>query len=482
MSGASSELSPQDYLQERCPRFWRWEEDAIVWNSGSTLTFHEELLSILHRLQPLGFPPFPALLAFISLTRCDDSAALRTLSSLERLSESTPEGSTSPFPAPGRSQRAQFRAVSERLQLLAQEPGFNAPLRAVLAEMVFEDAPGRLSPAASQQVLDLLRRGYRPPPRRSNAANTTFPGNRGTNPLDAFLWVDPATLTGDRLRLRASTGVDGLVSAPVEGEDPVSLRRLLDGLEEDSALGGLAKLACEFAAALCLPRKLEDSAHSPCGGFSDLATHGEPHRLLPTELAFDDLVLAARIAQGEALYLRRERPPAAPDFGRWILLDNGLRLWGVPRLRALAVALAVIAAAPPHTPCRIYAPLQEEIKPLTLSRRTGLIHALSLLNPHLSPEPYLEQVVALTGGRAGDAVLITHRATAPQSLRSLPLLARSPLNGFVITVDRSPLMESFRLGPHGRVLLQRVERALDLVYEAELSHPLLAGDSSTGAS
>ncbi len=479
MSAAPSELSPQGYLQERSPRFWRWENDAIVWSSGTTLTFHEELLSILHRLQPIGLPPFPAVLAFIALTRCGTSAPRNQSSDLVDFCEQAAAGSPPPLLEPGPTQYSPFRAVSERLLWLAKEPGFNPSLRALLAEMVFEDAPGRLSPAGSKQVLDLLRRGYRPPPLPPGFTISPFPGERTTNPLDALLYVDPTTLTADRLRLRATTGIDGLVRTPEEGEDPASLRQLLEGLEGDSALNSLAKLAREFAAGLHLPRKLEDSGHCPSGGFSDVATHGEPHRLLLTELTFDDLVLAARIAQGEALYLRRERPPEASGSGRWILLDNGLRLWGIPRLRAMAAALAVVAATPPATPCRIYAPSQESIEPLTLSYRTGLIHALSLLNPHHTPEPYLEQLAQRTTGRTGDAVLITHRATAPRSLRSLPVLARSSLRCYVLTVDRSPLLESFLLGAHGRVLLQRVERSLELVYEAALAHPVLAGDPST---
>ena len=68
-------------------------------------------------------------------------------------------------------------------------------------------------------------------------------------------------------------------------------------------------------------------------------------RLLLSELAHDDLTLAVRIAMNEALYLRRETPPSNPPKHRAVLLDSGIRLWGVPRVFATAVGMALAAAA-----------------------------------------------------------------------------------------------------------------------------------------
>ena len=45
----------------------------------------------------------------------------------------------------------------------------------------------------------------------------------------------------------------------------------------------------------------------------------------------------------EALYLRRESPPHTPPRRRRLLLDAGLRTWGVPRVFVAAVGLAVAA-------------------------------------------------------------------------------------------------------------------------------------------
>ena len=79
------------------------------------------------------------------------------------------------------------------------------------------------------------------------------------------------------------------------------------------------------------------------GGVADITNRGPLDRLLLSELAHDDLTLAARVALNEALYLRREPPMREPPGALGLLLDSGVRLWGIPRVLATAVALALIA-------------------------------------------------------------------------------------------------------------------------------------------
>ena len=57
----------------------------------------------------------------------------------------------------------------------------------------------------------------------------------------------------------------------------------------------------------------------------------------------DNLTLAVRIALNEALYLRREAPPRSPPKHRAVLIDAGIRLWGIPRIFATAVVLSLVA-------------------------------------------------------------------------------------------------------------------------------------------
>ena len=102
------------------------------------------------------------------------------------------------------------------------------------------------------------------------------------------------------------------------------------------------------------PASLPDPEELPMGGFSDIENRGSLDRLLMSELAYDDLTLAVRIALNEALYLRRETPPTTPSLARSILIDVGIRMWGIPRVFATSVALALLATTDRHAVATAY--------------------------------------------------------------------------------------------------------------------------------
>ena len=137
------------------------------------------------------------------------------------------------------------------------------------------------------------------------------------------------------------TGLDQLLKA-AKLELPVvdRARSLLAELDKDPEWRGLARLTRNLMAAVSLPQPVSDHDDLPLGGVSDITNRGQLDRLLLSELAQDDLMFTARMAVNELLYLRRETPPRPHAETRWLLLDSGLRLWGVPRIFATAVALA----------------------------------------------------------------------------------------------------------------------------------------------
>jgi hypothetical protein len=115
----------------------------------------------------------------------------------------------------------------------------------------------------------------------------------------------------------------------------------------DEEFRAVAALAQHLLAVIQIPRPLHQNEDQPVGGVSDISNRGNPSRLLLSELANDDETLAIRLAYDEALYLRRESPPAMPLPERHILLDNGILLWGQARIYATSVALALLK---PRTP------------------------------------------------------------------------------------------------------------------------------------
>jgi hypothetical protein len=99
-------------------------------------------------------------------------------------------------------------------------------------------------------------------------------------------------------------------------------------------------MAQQMVALMKLPRQLNKFGDQALGGISDISNRGSLDRLLVSELAQDDLVLTARLANQEALYLRKEAPPEEDKRSKNILLDTTIRVWGTPRALGLAACLA----------------------------------------------------------------------------------------------------------------------------------------------
>ena len=179
-------------------------------------------------------------------------------------------------------------------------------------------------------------------------------------------------------------------------------------------MGGLARLAQHLMAAVHVPRALHAADELPMGGVSDLTNRGDFDRLLISELAHDDLTLAVRVALNEALYLRRESPPRRPPPRRAVLVDCGIRLWGVGRVFAAAVAMALAAGADPRGELAVYRAAGDGVVPVDLASRRGVVALLEALEPHPHPGAALPAFLAAAGGNARNGgaevewLLVTH--------------------------------------------------------------------------
>ena len=140
-----------------------------------------------------------------------------------------------------------------------------------------------------------------------------------------------------------------------------------------------------------------------------IINRGELDRLLVSELAHDDLTLATRIALKEALYLRREAPVTTPPRGRIILIDTGIRLWGVPRVFATSVGLALAASSEAER-ISCFRPQDKAAQPVDLTTREGLLAQLEALDPCPNPgEAVREMIRSLEDDdKDADVMIVTH--------------------------------------------------------------------------
>lgn len=141
-------------------------------------------------------------------------------------------------------------------------------------------------------------------------------------------------------------------SAPVDqtGEELAQIVELprLAGLTE--AIEQIARherlreswfLARSIEAAVSLPPRKSEAAVLPVGGHADVANRGGFDRLLLSQLVLDDDELIRRLAENELLFHKREEPVRPRVQKLIVFLDQGMRVWGHPRLVLTAAAFAL---------------------------------------------------------------------------------------------------------------------------------------------
>ncbi|MGC3961066.1 MAG: hypothetical protein QM813_24990 [Verrucomicrobiota bacterium] len=427
------------YLRAPAHGLWRWAEDGkvLTWNDGSTIAFREEIVQILEWLAPHGLPPFGAV-AFL-LAACRGKVA--------KVDEVVAESNT-PLPtkmgddaavllSARRQLRMQLEAALVQLAKVSQLPSeLNTGLKArcILAEAVFEPAK-----AERHVETETVLRGMREPAGDADLVNDSSPNAAGSYIRQIHIVAEGLKLhTAESLALRLRTGLDALPKeVDVELPSAERARRLIQELSKDRDCGAVARAARELLAAVRLPRRLGEHEQLSLGGVADITNRGPLDRLLLSELAHDDLTLATRVALNEALYLRREPPMREPPGTLALLLDSGVRLWGIPRVLATAVALALIARDKQHSQVLSWRAHGKELKSLDLLSRNGLTQHLGTLETDAHPGASLPAFAeAIEEGARHQSVLITHHDCLddPEFRRSLA--AHPAVPGFVATVDR----------------------------------------------
>ena len=423
----SEEAAALTYLRTGSGEPWRWTEEGgvLTWTAdGGTVVFRDELLSILEWLAPHGLPAFPALAMLLAACRGRTMPLDELIGPAESVT-SRPGGDAAKLAAVRVLFRARCAAILESLGDLEGWPRdvlASARAKAALAEAVFERGEAWVhSPAQAREIIKGLRHGLlteaalnRPTGRRLAAVATL-------QALAGLEHVDPAAL--DR-RLR--TGLeDTLAAAPLPPEvfrPPAELaRQLMDQLQRDPVHAGLARAARDLLAALSLPRRLPEPDDAAMGGVADVANRGSLDKLLLSELAHDDLTLAARVALNEALYLRNEPPAAAKAVSIALLLDAGVRMWGVPRLFAAAAALALGAVDVRRPGLQAWRANGPKIEPVDLFSTAGFQAHLGALSTEAHPGAALPAFFSALNprndgrGKSGrtevEAVILTDRDT-----------------------------------------------------------------------
>lgn len=449
----------RSYLSPTHETFWHWKDngEVVAWKDGKTIAFRAEIHQILRRLAPRGLPRFGAVILLLAATRDSWQEA------------ATEPGILSAILSNGDSYDlvrsevlADVLGGLDKVSMLETDLRTDPDAKEVMVELVFEGLQERGSLETANQVVDILGQGLGEEVLfRQDGRQTLDTGARELQQELKNLQQGIHRVQADVLKSRIETGLDN-IPGPIDLDLTLAerVRTLLAAIRNDDELCGLANLAFELMAAVTLPRKVSAPDEMPMGGISDISNRGPLDRLLLSELAHDDLTLAVRVAVNEALYLRREPPPKTPSQQRAILLEAGLRSWGVPRVFATAVALALAASVDKNNDVVAYRAKGCNAEPVDLTTRTGLLSHLEALEPELHPGS------ALTAFK--NQMLSVENASEPVLVTTEDVLADTEFQ-LAMTKDQiSPILIA-TVTREGRFrLLERTVRGTRLLREANL--------------
>jgi hypothetical protein len=444
------------YLRPPPGSLWRWSDDGsvIVWADDSTILFREELKLILAQLVLSGWPSCSALVLLLAATRGKIPALHESLVSLGKelntdLASKKKIGGTSGPPEAVHLKQVLNQKVEETLKLLGSLPNLPPELlktprnKAVLAELIFERQEATISAEDAPALLEVFTST---PLAFSTLSSAPEPIRKEPLLHDIHVLREGLKrMSPEVLKLRLQTGLDALPEkADVELPPARRMARLMTELAEDPEHSSLIHLVREVAASLYLPRTLDEHDEMALGGVSDITNRGTLDRLLLSELAHDDLTLAVRVALNEALYLRREPPSRQPPGRLLILLDSGVRMWGIPRVIGTAAAMAFTLRRDQHARTDCWRAQGDRLEEIDLLERAGLTRHFMSLEPSVHPGAALPRFLQeCEQDEHSEAVIVTHLDVL-QDEEFLSALSRFTLPCWVAGVERDGRFQVFQ--------------------------------------
>lgn len=452
---------PQKYI-------WSWAEkdEVLQWMDGSTIGYRQDLSFLLQQLIPTGLPPFGSVLLVLTACRNDWKVIRSQVGKLQFI-RMAHESDGAGLAEAKKAMDELFFGLDEALRFLDVVAGCAEEFRTgkgrmQLLQTIFDTWRRKVPETEARRLLMEFEGGVfapemEPSPRRSFASRLK---------ADIAPLMAARTLFYNSIALenKIRTGVQQApepIEIPLETPEPLS-DDLLDQLASDDATRGLAQLTRRLVAALHIPIHAEGSSDQLFGGVSDITNRGEFDRLLLSELASDDLSLMARLANNEALYLRREELPTNLDHQRFVLVDSTLQLWGTSRVFALSAALACAAQKKDDTSLCSFSFGGKKETAIDLETKDGVLEALGQLDPALHCGRALQEFMERQKPSAANEYFFITDEEVYRSAEFLPYFTaiQSRLH-YLITVGRKGQLQFYEFISGRRKLLLTAQFDLD---------------------
>lgn len=462
--------------------FWRWSEDgsAIESLSGKTMAFRQEILTILQSLAEAdGIPPLGSLLILNAacIGQIDDffegyDAITRTVDSEEK---------TKAFGEALRKTLVEISSLPAELRT-----GIQAKTR--LFHTFFSRTTWSHQGEKACQIAHELT-AENPALWLTQNGAPQAPAQRLLRDCRAII-KSAAGITAKEFENKIHTGLEftELSSVSFDQDFPAEKEDSRSLLEQLQAAGGetgaIATVAKQVIGLVSIPQpsQAEDTLH--IGGVSDIINRGSPDKLLVSELAWGDEILATRLAQNEALFYQRETPPQRSPYQRLILMDHGLRYWGLLRLYALAAHLGLRFqdSKNKELPIKTFVGTDFGYQPLPLDSVVDIQAALTQLPVHLDFTPAvsalaLDLLDEVSEGPTTDVFLVASAGSlqSPELLQVLDQLTstvrRKGGRLFSVNIDADGSLFIVEHRARGNRVLQKGQLDLDDLLSAKDNSP-----------
>lgn len=424
----------QEYFNAPKDYFWRWAEkgNVVEWSNGTTICFRDELILAGKAIGPNRIP-LGSLLLLMAATR-QEPVVESVL--LEELCQQIEDESLT----------AKAAAINDLFQMLAQLPpderrGANRyTLLRVLTDAI---GPSDHLPGLGDMISELnnsLHDAY------LFQFSTPFSKKTIEADIECLYQIRQSFSDLDQLLYQLRTGLPQPPQpAAVTSPEPSSATTpLLEDLLNDVVTAPLAHLTAALEPLLHLPRHAAGNSDQALGGIADLSNRGSYDRLLLSELAQDDIVLTARLVNNEALYYRKEQPPRSPLLRRTVLLDTTLKMWGLPKLFSLSVALAFQLQGKKNLSYETYTLSGNDFLPADLTSKAGILDLLTRLDYQLHCGEALESALDHLAEKSDNETILI---TEPGQLRlpefAAALHANAQRINYLVSVDRNGIVQLF---------------------------------------
>ncbi|ACU63249.1 hypothetical protein [Chitinophaga pinensis] len=457
--------APKDY-------FWHWTEEGTVieFARGQTICFKEELINHLSP-EYITTPPLSVLLIILMIGKMDrqskEGITPEILKQELWRAMINPESwlyRSSPEDLPRDTNT--LHSFVDLLYPLSRQY-WQEGKRTILFNCLFGQIPLALANGWGKEMLAIFRQlppeDYCAPRIDDNNWSNKQAGD-DLRVMSRILQKYPYTdvLEQELEALIKTPPAPPPAPAPIEMPEELPLpaqageKDLLQELTEDERTAYIALLTQQLMAAIHLPMHTNRAGDMTIGGVSDITNKGAIDKLLLSELANEDDVLMARLANNEALYLRREEIPDKMHTHRFILIDTSIKMWGTPHMLAISTALACIMDKKQQATITSYALAGDQSTAIDLTNKNDIVKAMHLLSPALRSANALFAFNELhTLNSNQEFFLITSEELFHETLFQQAFVTLRPHNGFLVTVNRDATVQLYRYLSGHRKLVSR---------------------------